>query len=411
MLSKSCSKGLPLFGALTLMYLVTYFGEGLVIMYLFNNVRINGLNISLSALFSLVSYVPSLLLTFANVALHSRLSLMARLAMISAARALVCAGLALSGAYLEVGPTIAFIALMEVLWYWLMPCFDELENKSIHSLGVGRGESMLTIVLQIGLAASLIFGGVLYDRFGAHVVLMCVAALQLCIPALLATAKRKEIASEPYPEVGHAREKGYGPAVSRQARRRGLLPLLIALGVVATIPQLANVVFPVKVFSLTASSSVAGGIDASYSVGALLIALIGIGSFVHRGSVRWVGVLSIGIGTVMFVVFSLSSSVSVLGFSYLVIGFTMTLARVRIRAEVFRRLKGFGAGPWYALITNITLICCTAGTVVIGLIGLTGSLEVSYGVIVVTAVAGIVASLSISAMPGSQQIVSEKEEI
>lgn len=244
MLGMPQSKGIPLFGSLSLMYIVTYFGEGLVIMYLFNNVRINGMNITISAIFSLISYVPSLILTAANLALHSKFSLTFRLVAVASIRAMVCLFIAFSGVYVEVVPTIIFIALMEVLWYWLMPCFDELENRSIHQLGTGRGESILTIVLQGGLAASLLFGGMLYDRFGAQVVLFCIAALQLCIPLLCLVARGIENAEEAPGQIDTAQKLPEGVDASSCSRRFGLLPLMLVLGVLATLPQVVNVVSP-----------------------------------------------------------------------------------------------------------------------------------------------------------------------
>lgn len=126
-----------------------------------------------------------------------------------------------------------------------------------------------------------------------------------------------------------------------------------------------------------------------------MIAFIGLGIFVHRGSIRQVSVLVLAFGAAVLVVFSFSSSVLILGLSYLILGFLLTLARVRVRAEIFARLKEFGAGSIYARITNITLACCTIGTVVIGLVGLAGKLEYAYGVIGLIALAGLVFSLFI----------------
>ena len=372
------------FAALVLMYFTTFAGEGLLVMYLFNNVRVNGLDIGVSAMFSLVSYVPSLFLIGVATTTHSRFPVRARLRVIAIARAMACVALVVSGAYMSIWVAVLFILVMEMLWYALMPCFDELENATIHGIGTGRGEAILTITLQAAMSAALLTGGLLFDLFGAPAVLASLAALQL-VPVIACpsepptTAPQKNTAptSEPAP-----------PATAPS-----LVPLLVVLGIASTIPQLANILFPVKTFTLTELSTVAGGIDAAYSIGALAIALIGLSTVVHRlGTPRTAGVFTMLTASGALTVFAVSSSPLVLAGAYLCLGFVTTLCRVRIRAETFSRLKGAGSGPWYSRITNTTLACCTTGAVVLGITGYLTDVTWCYAVIVAVAIAGAIAS-------------------
>ncbi len=373
------------FISLVLIYFVTFAGEGLLIMYLFNSIRVNGLSIGISALLALVSYLPSLVLTGVTLALHTRYSVRARMPLISIARALLCMSLVWTGSYLNIWVTLAFLASMEILWYGLLPCLDELENKTIHSVGAGRGEAILTITLQLALATSLLISGFLFDAYGAPIVLTCLAALQL-LPAVLIP----QASSIPKLKEGSAQVV----SAPKGKKESGIVPLVFLLGVVSAIPQMVNILFPIKVFVVTDRSALAGVIDASYSVGALGVAVIGLGALLHSSSVRSTAVITMTLVTCSVAGFALSSAPPILVSAYFLLGFTVTLCRVRVRAAIFARLEGIGTSPWYSHLTSITLAFCVTGTILIGLVGLLAGLW-SYLVIVVIAIAGIMAGLFI----------------
>lgn len=385
-----------LFRVLVTMYITTFLGEGLIVMYLFNNVRIHGLSIPLSASFALVSYLPSLLLLLVTLRFHSQMSLSLRLCLIGFGRFFACIALVVTGSYLNVLTTILFIAVMEILWYALMPCLDEIEHHCIHKIGVERGETILNTALQAALAVSLFGGGFIFDIFGAATALTIMGVLQLYPPLVFVFSQKNRVfwknlnKKVNIPNTKNGASLPSAPVVMRKQ----LFLLILILGVLAAVPQLVNILFPVKIFVLTESSAVAGSIDASYNVGALCVAVFVLFGKSWFGK-RWAQTGLLVLLVAGLVVFAFATTVLVLQITYCVLGFAATMGRVQVRAELFRCLVNEKnvAKQWWSLHTNVGLVCCTVGAVLLGLVGFGGQVLFGYLITVLFVLVAIVASI------------------
>ncbi|MEV5147191.1 MFS transporter [Streptomyces sp. NPDC052727] len=349
------------FRRLGVMYLLLYFGEGLVAIYLFNAIRAAGLTTMNSALVFIATYLPSLLLSRLLATYMTRLG-SARVLRISAiCRTAACVGFALIPHGASLLYAIGFVVVIEAMWFFMMPAVDTIQEATLAREDLSSGESVLTVVLQISLFSSLFLGGIIADQVGVAALLLIAGALQTGIAALASTGS----------PAGAAPAADTPATDTDRSRVRVPVPLFVALSLVLALPQLLNILLPLKAFSTYDGSTTLGIIDSMYNLGALVSGLCGawlLAKVVSPSRAGLIAVLlAVASGTLW--VFSASTQVLTDVLAYFVLGLTVSVVRILLRTTVFELAPTGDSGPYFTALTRYSLATSLAGSLLVGAVG------------------------------------------
>ncbi len=348
------------FRKLCAIYFATYSAEGFLIIYLFNAIKAAGLTSMNSAVVFIASYLPSLLLWRLLAKVMRRHGGKSVLIAATALRSAVCVVLAVIPIPGSLAFAIGYVVVIETLWYFMMPAIDDIEGTVLAREHLSSGESILTVVLQVSLFLSLFLGGVLADGVGASALLAGGGLLQLVI---IGVSLRL---------TGAADEAKRIPA-DDSAPRDGSLPvvLFLALALVLAVPQMINILLPLKVFSSFGNSTSLGLIDSMYNLGAFVAAtgstslLAKAAAPTRRGLVAWLLIQA----AVVITLFAFAERLVLSVLLYSVFGMTVATARILLRVAVFERVSTEQSGAYFAALTRYSLIISLVCSLLIGLVG------------------------------------------